>query len=692
MAVETHPTPDVLAAFGRGDLPAPELSAIAEHLAECEVCANALRQIPEGTLSSLARPAAQAPEAAPAVPAPAITVLAGLPDGLANHPRYKVLSELGSGGMGVVYKAEDQFMGRLVALKVMTPHLTAKLSAVDRFRKEVRAAAQLNHPNIVIAHDTGEAGGRHFLVMEFVEGMSLERLVAKKGPLAIPVAAHFARQAALGLQHASEKGMVHRDIKPQNLMVTRKGHLKIMDFGLARFATADAEDPAPNAPGGRLPFGARKPIVDGVTNPNFLLGTPDYLSPEQARNSHEVDTRSDVYSLGCTLYFLLAGRAPFASAESLIDKLLAHTREAPPPIRSLRPEVPDGLAKVLAKMMAKKRRERFATPGEAAAALAPFVKGGGDAPVVVAAGFEVIDAVVIAPAPQAARPEPSGAAFAFDTPAEPDDPTLVESERTRRPRRSRDANPWWRRKGALIAAAIVGFLCIGAIVAASANKKSDDPPDDASAKLSSASPQSKGKRKDNPWVHGGKSGSAPKVLFVLPSKGVWLADYLPVRERLEAAGITVETASSDGRSSKPMHNPKLPGEPVQIDHPLTSTFDTSPYAALVFCGAEANEYAFPNRGASAARSVIKQMVDSHKPVCSISLGQMALVANGVLRHKRAAGSESLFEKMPYLTKSARSEINWVKERVVASDKIITAATDADVIPFADAIMAALKSD
>ena len=191
MAVETHPPPEILAAFGRGDLPPSEVSALAEHVAGCKECVAALGQIPEHMLASPARAATQPPEVALATPVPATTVFDGLPEGLANHPRYKVLSELGSGGMGVVYKAEDQFMGRLVALKVMTPHLTAKSTAVDRFRKEVRHGGAFNHPNIVIAHDTGEAGGRHFLVMEFIEGMSLERLVAKKGPLAVPIAANF---------------------------------------------------------------------------------------------------------------------------------------------------------------------------------------------------------------------------------------------------------------------------------------------------------------------------------------------------------------------------------------------------------------------------------------------------------------------------------------------------------------------
>ena len=206
--------------------------------------------------------------------------------------------------------------------------------------------------------------------MEFVEGTSLDRLVAKKGPLPVPMACMFTRQVALGLQHAAGKGMVHRDIKPQNLMVTRKGQVKILDFGLARFARTDDEDQP--AQGAKVPFGAAKAAASaGLTNPNLLLGTPDYLSPEQAKNSHDVDPRSDIYSLGCTLYFLLSGGVPFGAATTLIDKLLAHTEEAPPPIREARFEVSEGLAAVLAKMMAKKPADRYQTAAEAAAAAVP---------------------------------------------------------------------------------------------------------------------------------------------------------------------------------------------------------------------------------------------------------------------------------------------------------------------------------
>src|SRR5262249_45758756 len=157
------------------------------------------------------------------------------PPGLADHPRYRVLELLGSGGMGAVYRAEHRRMERQVALKGMNPALMTRPAMVERFQREVKAAARLTHPNIVTAHDADQAGDAHFLVMEFVEGLSLAQQVQRQGPLPVPQACAYVRQAALGLQHAFERGMVHRDIKPHNLMLTAGGHVKILDFGLARF-------------------------------------------------------------------------------------------------------------------------------------------------------------------------------------------------------------------------------------------------------------------------------------------------------------------------------------------------------------------------------------------------------------------------------------------------------------------------
>ncbi len=273
----------------------------------------------------------------------------GVPAPLADHPRYKVLGRLGSGGMGVVYKAEHKVMGRTVALKVLNPAAVARPGAVERFRREVRLASRLSHPNIVTAHDADEAGGLHFLVMEYVDGVSLDKLVARKGPLPVAVACHYARQAALGLQHACEKGMVHRDIKPHNLMVTRQGQVKILDFGLARVALAEA--------GGE----AESPTAVQMTADDLVLGTPDFLAPEQARNSTRVDVRADLYSLGCTLYYLLTGRPPFGGTTG-VEKLVAHSQDPPPDATAARPAVPAALSAVIRKLMAKDPAALFQTP------------------------------------------------------------------------------------------------------------------------------------------------------------------------------------------------------------------------------------------------------------------------------------------------------------------------------------------
>jgi serine/threonine protein kinase len=272
--------------------------------------------------------------------------------------QYQLLERVGQGGMGVVYKARHILLKRIVALKVLPAELLTDATAVARFRREMKAVGRLQHPNIVQASDARMVRGVPFLVMEFVEGLDLARLVARHGPLPVAEACALIGQAAIGLQHAYEHGLVHRDLKPANLMLTSTGLVKVLDLGLARLL----DD---------LPAAAEQENADNV------VGTIDYMAPEQCRTPHAVDTRADVYSLGCTLYELLVGHPPFSGPgfETVALKLLGHASAAVPSIRRLRPEVPKGLATVLRKLLAKSPARRYAAPVDVAAALEPFADG-----------------------------------------------------------------------------------------------------------------------------------------------------------------------------------------------------------------------------------------------------------------------------------------------------------------------------
>jgi serine/threonine protein kinase len=280
--------------------------------------------------------------------------------------QYQILDQIGQGGMGRVYKARHRTMNRVVALKVLANELVKTDKARRLFKHEVRAAAQLVHPNIVTAYDANKVGGRYFLVMEYVDGPNLDQLVRRRGPLPVSLACEIGRQAALGLQYAFEMGMVHRDIKPANLLVQRGGlatvvTVKILDFGLARLH--EAEDAA-LAGAGTI-----------QTPPHTVMGTPDYLSPEQSRDMHATDIRSDLYSLGCTLYYILTGKVPFPGGSS-VDKLIRHGKEEAIPVEEHRPEVPAPVAQIIHRLMAKNPYDRFQTPAELAEALALFAKAG----------------------------------------------------------------------------------------------------------------------------------------------------------------------------------------------------------------------------------------------------------------------------------------------------------------------------
>jgi serine/threonine protein kinase len=270
--------------------------------------------------------------------------------------KYQILERIGSGGMGIVYLGEHKIMGHRVAIKVLPVALAEHPWFLKRFYREAQAVAALNHPNIVRAHDIDRDDKLHFLVMEFVEGSSLQDIVGKCGPMDIHRAAHYIRQAALGLQHLHEMELVHRDIKPGNLLLNREGVIKILDLGLARF------------------FRDQKDVSPGKNNERAMVGTDDYLAPEQIVNSDDVDIRADIYSLGATFYFLLTGCSPFEDVSMAYQKLLRHLAQRPKPLRELRPQVPAALAAVVEKMMAKNPWERYQTPAAVVEAMAPWTR------------------------------------------------------------------------------------------------------------------------------------------------------------------------------------------------------------------------------------------------------------------------------------------------------------------------------
>jgi serine/threonine protein kinase len=270
--------------------------------------------------------------------------------------KYKLLERIGFGGMGQVFLCEHMYMRRRVAIKVLPPAKAEEPAALGRFYREARAAAALDHPNIVRTHDIDQDGNLHFLVMEYVDGSSLLEIVKKKGQTAIDRACHYVWQACQGLDHAYRVGVIHRDIKPGNILVDRFGIAKILDMGLARFYHSDDD------------------MLTKKYDEKSVLGTADYVAPEQTINSHDVDVRADIYSLGATFYFLLAGHPPFPEG-TVSQKLIAHQTKRPEPIQRIRADVPQQLAAVVERMMSKSIDERFQTPGEVYDALKPFVQG-----------------------------------------------------------------------------------------------------------------------------------------------------------------------------------------------------------------------------------------------------------------------------------------------------------------------------
>jgi len=274
--------------------------------------------------------------------------------------RYVLLELLGEGGMGRVYKAHDTRLHRNVALKIIRKEKLKHPAAETRFKVEIEALAKMKHPNVVEVFNADQVGDTHYYEMEYVDGADLTRLVRERGALPVVAACEYIRQAALGLQHAHEKGLVHRDIKPSNILVSRNGQVvKLVDLGLARLKESEPQD-------GR------------VTQEGFVIGTPDFLAPEQARNPMAVDIRADIYSLGGTLYYLLTGKVPYDGANPT-EKLVKHCTDPPPSLLATRPDAPPLVDQIIQWCMAKPAEARPQTPQQLAQALQPFCVAAGAA-------------------------------------------------------------------------------------------------------------------------------------------------------------------------------------------------------------------------------------------------------------------------------------------------------------------------
>ncbi len=367
------PSREVLCDLTLGKLPAATIETLGRHVEACAACQAVLESL-DGLEDSLVADVKAHPGVLPADPeleqqireAEQISrvVWSELPVASPEEPlpgqlgQYQVLERIGRGGMGTVYKAHHPHLKRTVAIKVLPNDRLRDPQAVARFQREMEAVGRLDHPHLVRAHDAGEADGQHFLVMEFVDGTDLRRLVREHGSLPVADACEVIRQAALGLQHAHEHGLIHRDIKPSNLMVTSDGTVKVLDLGLARLTDAEA-------------------TAQGMTDTSQVVGTGDFIAPEQGQDTRNADARSDIYSLGCTLYYLLAGRAPFSGPQygTFVQKVVAHANEPIPPIQAIRDDIPDNLAQLLGQMLAKDPAERFQTAAEVAEAVAVVASG-----------------------------------------------------------------------------------------------------------------------------------------------------------------------------------------------------------------------------------------------------------------------------------------------------------------------------
>ncbi|MEQ8209962.1 MAG: protein kinase [Lacipirellulaceae bacterium] len=390
---KSHPALELLSDYALGRLDEAELEGIAEHLDQCDDCQETLTSL--ASEDTLVRGLAMEFETSSYE---SEADLAAVLESLKEKPReetldfqrgqndpedaitpqtlrdYRLLEKLGSGGMGTVYRAKHERLGRQVALKVLPRERMRQPQAIARFAREMQAVGNLDHPHIVRAFDAGEIDGKHFLAMELIDGIDLSALSKQQGQLSVGIACELVRQAALGLQYAHDQGLVHRDVKPSNLMLDRTGTVKVLDLGLARLLSDSGDELHPDGSDGHSLEGSNFQTLDPIlTGTDQVMGTPDYMAPEQCTGA-KVDARSDVFSLGATLYKLLTGHAPYSGSEfnTLAKKITGLTERPVPPVTTHRQDLPTKLVKLIEKMLEKDPDRRPQTAAEVAMLLEPL--------------------------------------------------------------------------------------------------------------------------------------------------------------------------------------------------------------------------------------------------------------------------------------------------------------------------------
>ena len=692
-AEKLHPTQLQLQAFAEGRLSVDELAAIEIHIRDCDVCCRNLANLPaDDRLAKLAREV-HTRGSGMRQPILADTRLINrddsesmaaegkvghldftnsgrdpeqVPPELRNHPRYRIVKFLGKGGMGVVWLAEHQMMQRMVALKVISSRFTSGRESVERFRQEVRVAARLMHPNIVTAFDAEQAGDLHFLVTEYVDGLSLEQWVLQHGVLTIAQACNAIRQVCSGLQHAHNHGMIHRDIKPQNLMQGKNGKIKILDFGLARLELL-AEKVSQTAQ-----------TELSLTGVGIVLGTPDYMASEQAADSSSADARSDIYSLGCTLFFLLAGRAPF-EADSFMEMISSGTQRPMTALSSLRSDLPPELRRVIEKMTAPRPENRFRSAAEVAEALAPFCQ-----PVQGATNPTPAKAQADKSAHTELQAPPVMRHLDSELPPEPvrrpRSPGLPLARRNSRPRRSgstklASVQSYFRRSRWKLPIGMAGLM-FSVLLFVLLNTE------ESSNSVSDAVGDSRGESTAvivpppvliAPSV-AGKPGVASRIplriLYLVPATDFWWPDVTPFYQ-LQNSGTIKLTLTSWTNSAVSIH---ANGEPTKIPL-LLSDAKAADYDALIVGGGRGLMKLTENSEESRdAERLIREMLDDGKIVSAFSGGPAVLAKMGLLKGATATGHELIREDV-----HSRFGVTLTDSEVERSGQIIT-GRDTDALP------------